>query len=352
VKRTSRFRFEEWIMAETVLVTGGTGYVAGWCIVALLQQGYSVRTTVRSLARETAVRDAVASVVDPTDRLSCVAADLTSDEGWDAAMAGVDYVLHVASPLGDENSRDPDALVMPARDGALRVLRAATEAGVKRVVMTSAANAASPSSYAEEGETDETLWTDPADPTLSAYRRSKTVAEKAAWEFMADHDGPTTLTTVLPGAVFGPILTVDNLGSVRIIARMVQGKLRGVPRIGLEVVDVRDLADAHVRAMASPDAAGQRFLATGEFTWMREIALALRAGLGDAGAQVPTRQLPDWVVRVSSIFDRSLQPIIVSLGRRNHHSTAKAQSVLGWRPRPATETVVDCAKSLIEWNVV
>jgi nucleoside-diphosphate-sugar epimerase len=185
-----------------------------------------------------------------------------------------------------------------------------------------------------------------------AYRRSKTVAEKAAWDFMAGYAGPTTLATILPGAVFGPILTTGNLGSVRIIERMVKGAMPGTPRIGLEVVDVRDLADIHLRAMTSPDAAGQRFLATGEFVWMREIARVLRAGLGAAGGKVPTRQLPDFAVRFTALFDRSLRAITVSLGRRNRHSTDKAKRVLGWQPRPAADTVLDCARSLIAWHVV
>jgi len=219
--------------------------------------------------------------------------------------------------------------------------------------MTSAANAASPSSYADEGITDESLWTDPDDPTLIPYRRSKTLAEKAAWQYMAGHDGPTTLTTILPGAVFGPILTTGNMGSVEIIARMVRGGMPGTPRIGLEVVDVRDLADIHIRAMISPEAAGQRFLATGEFVWMRDIARTLRAALGADGNRVSTRQLPDFVVRFSARFlDRSPRGIMPSLGRRNQHSSEKARRVLGWQPRPATVTVVDCAKSLIEWKVI
>src|SRR5262249_25084771 len=201
-------------MTETVLVTGGTGYVAGWCIAELLRRGCDVRTTVRSAAKGDAVRAAVATMVDPGSRLSIATADLTSDEGWDAAVTGVDYVLHVASPLGTLNRTEPDDLIIPPRDGALPVLRAATRAGVERVVLTSAANAASPSSYAADGITDESLWTDPDDRTLIPYRRSKTLAEKAAWDYIAGYDGPTTLTTILPGAVFGPILTTSNLGSV------------------------------------------------------------------------------------------------------------------------------------------
>ena len=338
-------------MAELVLVTGGTGYVAGWCIAELLKRGYDVRTTVRNPSREKAVTDAVSTVADPAGRLSFAVADLTSDDGWADAVKGVDYVLHVASPLGDAGSKDPDALIIPARDGAVRVLRAATDAGVKRVVMTSAANAASPSSYATEGVTDETLWTDPDDPTLIPYRRSKTLAERAAWDFI--EESPTELTTVLPGAVFGPILTTATTGSVDIIARMISGKLRGVPRIGFEVVDVRDLADVHIRAMTSPDAAGQRFLATGEFIWMQEMAQTLRDGLGSRGAKVSTRQLPDFVVRFAARFlDPSLREITPALGRRNRHSIEKAGRVLGWQPRPAREAVTECARSLIEHGAV
>lgn len=259
----------------------------------------------------------------------------------------------MASPLGIAAGNDPDALIAPARDGALRVLRAATAAGVRRVVMTSAANAASPSSYATEGVTDETLWTDPDDPTLIPYRRSKTLAERAAWDFMDGHDGPTELTTVLPGAVFGPVLTTENIGSVGIVARMLSGRMSGIPRIGLEVVDVRDLVDVHIRAMTSPQAGGQRFLATGEFIWMADIARALREELGPEAGRVSTRQVPDFVVRLVARFkDPSLREITPALGRRNRHSTEKARRVLGWQPRPARRTVVDCARSLIAHSAV
>src|SRR6266705_635743 len=180
-------------MAELVLVTGGSGYIAGWCIAELLSRGYEVRTTVGDPGREQTVADAVSSAAGaagPAGRLSFAVADLTADGGWDAAVKGVDYVLHVASPLGGGT---PDAMIAAARDGTLRVLRAAVAAGAKRVVMTSAANAASPSSYATEGVTDETLWTDPGDPTLIPYRRSKTLAERAAWDFIGSHAGSTEL---------------------------------------------------------------------------------------------------------------------------------------------------------------
>ncbi|MFT4125265.1 MAG: NAD-dependent epimerase/dehydratase family protein [Gordonia sp. (in: high G+C Gram-positive bacteria)] len=255
--------------------------------------------------------------------------------------------MHVASPLGDERrSRDADALIVPARDGTLRVLRAATRAGVGRVVMTSAANAASPASYRSEGVTDETLWTIDS-PSLPAYRRSKTIAEKAAWEFVSAHPGTPELTTVLPGAVLGPVLTGDNIGTTSIVQRMLRGAMPGAPRIGLEVVDVRDLVDVHIRAMTAPAAAGERFLGTGPFIWLGDLAHVLKDRLGDAAAKVPTRTLPNTAVRIASVFDPSLRAITISLGRRNRHSTAKAERLLGWVPRPAEETVLDCARSLI-----
>ncbi|MEU6818162.1 NAD-dependent epimerase/dehydratase family protein [Streptomyces sp. NPDC046860] len=332
-------------MPETVLVTGGSGYIGGWCVAELLRRGHTVRATVRAPGREQAVIDAVSAVTDPGGRLEFAVADLTADAGWTDAVRGADRVLHVASPLGARESGD---LLTPARDGTLRVLRAATAAGVKRVVLTSAANAASPSSYADEGVTDESLWTDPDDPALIPYRRAKTLAERAAWDFMAGHDGPTELTTVLPGAVFGPVLTPNAEGSVGIVARMLTGAMRGLPRIGLEIVDVRDLVDLHLRAMTDPAAAGQRFLGTGEFLWMADMARVLRDGLGDQARHVPTRQLPDLSVRLAARFgDPALREILPALGRRNRHSTEKAHRLLGWRPRPAEEAVLDCARSLI-----
>jgi nucleoside-diphosphate-sugar epimerase len=339
-------------MSETVLVTGGTGFVAGWCIVELLERGYHVRATIRDLKKEPAVRDAVAAVTDPADRLTFWPADLTSDDGWAAAMAGCDYVLHVASPLGIDRVRDPDELIVPARDGTLRVLRAATGAGVERVVMTSACAAASPPSYSRDGVTDETLWTDAGNRKLDAYRKSKTLAERAAWDFIRDHPGSTTLTTILPGAVFGPVLSGGNPGSVQVIGRMLSGGMPATPRLGFEVVDVRDLADAHVRAMTAPEAAGQRFIAVGDFVWMSEVSAVLRAQLGSSAAKVPTRRLPDPLFRLAAIFDPALRAVLPALGRKHRHSAAKARRLLNWHPRPAASTIVDCGRSLVAHGLV
>jgi nucleoside-diphosphate-sugar epimerase len=333
---------------DTVLVTGGTGFIARWCIVRLLEAGYEVRATVRSAGREVEVRSAIAEQISSDGRVSFALADLTDDEGWAAATSGCRYVLHPASPLG---GRSAEAMLAAARDGTERVLRAALDAGVERVVMTSAANAASPTSYREPGITDETLWTDPNAPGLDAYRRSKTLAEKAAWAFVESAGGARSLTTILPGAVLGPILGTGNLGSVQVVGRLLRGDMHRVPRIGLEVVDVRDVADIHLRAMASPLAAGQRFLATGELLWMPDMARLLRNELGGAASRVPTRTVPDPVVRLMARRRPELRGVLPGLGRRNRHSTAKARTMLGWQPRPASEAVLACARSLFAHGV-
>jgi dihydroflavonol-4-reductase len=232
------------------------------------------------------------------------------------------------------------------------VLRAATNAGVERVVMTSAANTSSPTSYTEDGVTDEQLWTDLTDTTLPPYRRAKTIAEKDAWGFMEASGGSMSFATVLPGAVFGPVLGSGSKGSVQVIGKMLRGEMPGSPRIGLEVVDVRDIAHVHIRAMTSPAAAGQRFLATGEFMWMGDIAKILKASLGSDAARVSTRVLPDVAVRLLAKVKPELRSIMPGLGRRNRHTTAKAHELLDWSPRPGAETVVDCARSLIEHGMV
>lgn len=331
-------------MVETVLVTGGTGYVAGWCIVELLKRGYAVRTTLRSLSKEPAVRAAIASAGASLEHLTFCVADLLRDDGWAEAVAGCQYVLHVASPLGNPDKESGH--LAPARDGTLRVLAAAVEAGVRRVVMTSAAAAARPPLSANR-ISDETVCADPADPQFDAYRKSKIIAERAAWDFMREGGSTTEFTTVLPGAVFGPILTPDNLGSVQIINGLLQGRPALLPRMGFWIVDVRDLAELHVRAMTSPDAANNRFIATGDFLWMEDMAAALRSALGDRGAKVPTRRLTTLIAKPLFALTPSLRSFVPLLGRKYSLTSEKAHMVLGFSPRPATKTVVDCAESLI-----
>lgn len=332
-------------MTERVLVTGGSGFVAGWCIIELLKRDYRVRATLRSLDSADVVGATIARHVDPGDRLEFVAADLTDDAGWSAAMLGMDRVLHVASPLGNGTAQDRDVYVGPARDGTLRVLRAAVAAGVKRVVMTSAAATACRRA-GKVSINNETIWADPDAPGLDPYRRSKIIAERAAWDFMTAEGGTTEFTTILPGAVFGPVLDPAKPGSARIIQGLLDGNPRGLLDIGLAVVDVRDLAALHVAAMAAPAAVGERFLATGTFVKMIEIARILRAGLGEVAAKVPTRVLPNMLVRVMAWFNPRIRMFAADLGGAVPTPPDKARRVLGFEPRPAQETIRDCARSL------
>lgn len=336
-----------------VLVTGGSGYIGGWCAIALLKQGYVVRTTVRNLSREAEVRARIAKATDPGNRLSFHAADLMADAGWDEAAEGCDYVLHVASPLGVAEPKDPDELIVPAREGAKRAVRAAIKAGAKRVVLTSSVAAASKDEGAGDWLADETCWTDPTDRRVSAYAKSKTIAERAAWELIAAEGGKTTLATVNPALVLGPVLGADYSESVQVVERLLSGRVPGVPRLGFNIVDVRDVADLHLRAMTAPEAAGQRFIAAGAYAWMGDLAALLRARLdAAAAAKVPTRKVPDLVVRLVGLFDKDLGSVAPGLGRKHDFTSAKAQNLLGWRPRPTEETVIDCAKSLIAEGLV
>jgi dihydroflavonol-4-reductase len=336
------------VSGELVLVTGGSGFIATHCIAQLLATGHRVRATVRSLAREPEVRATLKSAgADAGDRLAFCAADLTADAGWDAAVAGCDFVLHVASPFPVNVPRHEDELIVPAREGALRVLRASRAAGVRRVVLTSSFAAVGYGHPQMDRPFDESDWTNLDGDGLSAYVKSKTLAERAAWSFMGREGGDMELAVVNPVGVFGPALAADFSTSIEIIRRMLDGELPGLPRITFGVVDVRDVADLHLKAMTHPEAAGERFLAVaGDFLSMREIALVLRQRLGDAARRVPTRELPDWLLRAVALLDKSVAQIVPELGKRKNATSAKARRVLGWTPRPADEAIVATAESL------
>jgi nucleoside-diphosphate-sugar epimerase len=337
----------------TVLVTGGSGYIGGWCIVGLLQQGYRVRTTVRNLGREPDVRTALGKAAEIGDALSFHAADLTADAGWDEAVAGCEYVLHVASPLGVAEPKDPNELIIPAREGARRVIGAAIRAGVKRVVQTSSVAATSTPPGSPDSVSDETRWTDVSLPKVSAYAQSKTLAERAAWDLIGSSGGATTLATVNPALVLGPVLGHDFSESVQVVERLVAGRVPGLPRLGFNIVDVRDVADLHIRAMTDPAAAGERFIAASEWAWMADLAALLRRSLdAEHAAKVPTRKVPDFVIRLAGLFDRDLGSVTGGLGLKHDYTSAKAQKLLGWKPRPISETALDCARSLIAEGAV
>jgi dihydroflavonol-4-reductase len=328
-----------------VLVTGGSGFLGAWCAVELLRRGYAVRTTVRDLGREAEVRAAIGSQVEAGGRLEVLAADLRDDAGWKEAVGGCEYVLHVASPFPPAQPKDPDELIVPAREGTLRVLGASLEAGAKRVVVTSSVAAVSGVRGAGSRTLTEDDWTDPDKPGLSPYVRSKAIAERAAWDFVREAGEEKRLATINPGAIVGPLLSDDPSYSLQAIERLLKG-MPGVPRIGFSFVDVRDVADLHVKAMLAPEAGGERFIAVARFLWMAEVAEVLSRELGPAAAKVPKRSVPDLLVRAMGLFDPSVRSIVNQLGTEITYSSEKAERLLGWAPRPVEETIVDCARSV------
>ncbi|HEX8900916.1 aldehyde reductase [Vitreimonas sp.] len=339
---------------ELVLVTGGSGFVGSHVILQLLNAGYQVRTSVRSLKREGEVRDMLrVGGVEAGDRLSFAAADLTSDAGWSEAVAGCTYVHHVASPFPPEIPKHEDEVIIPARDGALRVLKAARDAGVKRVVLTSSYAAIGYGQPEQKAPFDETNWTDPNGDDVRAYVKSKTLAERAAWDFIAREGGALELSVVNPVAVLGPALAPDYSTSIMLIQRLMDGAMPGCPRLYFGIVDVRDVADMHMRCMTNPAAKGERFLAlAGEFLSIAQIARILKRNLGAAAKRVPTLELPDFLIRMAARNDPAVQQILPELGKRKDGTNAKAKRVLGWAPRSNEEAIVATAESLMRLGLL
>jgi nucleoside-diphosphate-sugar epimerase len=339
---------------STVLVTGGSGFIGSHSILQLLAAGHRVRTTVRNLAREGEVRAMLRQGgAEPGDRLAFIAADLQSDAGWAEAAAGCDYVLHVASPFPANVPKHEDELIVPAREGALRVLRAARGAGVRRVVLTSSFAAVGYGYKPRTAPFDETNWTNLDARGLAPYVKSKTLAERAAWEFIAKEGGGLELCVVNPVGVFGPVLGPDLSTSILLLKRMMDGAMPGCPQLYFGVVDVRDVADLHIRAMNHAAAKGERFLAVaGDCMSILDMAKVLKRRMGAAAKKVPTFQLPNWLVRIVALRDPLARSIVPELGRVKNASHEKAKRVLGWTPRSNEEAIVATAESFLRLGLV
>jgi len=337
---------------ELVLVTGGSGFIAQHCILALLEAGYRVRTTLRSLSREAEVLSNLRSGgAEPGDRLSFVAADLTADDGWVEATADCAYIIHGASPTPSGDQVREEDWIRPAVDGNLRVLRAARDAGVRRVVLTSAFGAIGVGHKPRSRPFDETDWSD-LNGNVAPYQRSKTLAERASWDFIAREGSGLELATVNPTTVLGPALGSDYSHSIRLIKNLLDGQ-PGCPKINTCVVDVRDVADLHLHAMTDPAANGERFLAaSGESLWMVEIARLLNQRLGKGAKKVSTRVLPNWFIRVVALFNPAMKGIVPHLGVNMNASGDKAKRLLGWAPRSREDAIVAAAESLIRLGLV
>ncbi len=334
---------------EQVLVTGASGFIAKHCIVRLLNDGYRVRGSLRSLNRADEVKSAIAPQAD-VGRLEFVTLDLMSDEGWDAAANGCTYVLHVASPFPAYRPKHEDELIIPARDGVLRALNAAAKAGVKRTVLTSSIAAVSygQPDHAPGVPFDESNWTN-VEKAKSAYIKSKTIAERAAWDFIdSDAAGDMDLAVINPGAVLGPLLDKTYSTSGELIYKLIAGQVPASPHVGFSVIDVRDVADAHVEAMIRPEAGGKRFCCISDFAWMQDIALVLRAH----GYKAPKGRLPNFALRLMALFDPAVRLLVSELDKRTDIDNTRLKTVLGIEPRTMEEMSLAMAATMKSFGVV
>ncbi|CAK7904786.1 putative NADPH-dependent methylglyoxal reductase Grp2p [[Candida] anglica] len=344
-----------------VLVTGGTGYVGTFSIVDLLENGYNVRTTVRNLGKVEELKKSILKLTPKLtsaqleDRISFYKADLTSDEGWNEAITGVEYILHVASPFPSYEPKDPNELIVPAREGALRVLRLAKKLGVKRVVLTSS-YAAVGYGHPNGSNLSEKDWTI-VENTGSAYIKSKALAEKAAWNFINSQEGdshPLELVVINPTGILGPIVPGSSTlsSSIDIITKLLSGEMKyGAPKISFGVIDVRDVAKLHVEAIKSEKAKGERFIlvASTKEASILQIANILRQGLKSNDPRInnlPTWELPSWLLRLLSYVVPDIKGIVGYLDVTNHYSSEKAQKVFNWTPIPQEKTILDTVTSL------
>ena len=342
---------------DLVLVTGATGFIAQHCVVQLLDAGYRVRGTARSAGRAEQLRASllphVAGGKTALDRLELVSADLTSDAGWAEAVAGCRFVHHVASPLPRVPPRDENEVIVPARDGALRVLRAAAEAGVERVVLTSSV-AAVVYGHDRNQVFDETTWSDINTRAIGAYEKSKTIAERAAWDYVATLDGerPLELVSINPGLVLGPILDEDYGTSGEVLKKLFDRDFPACPDINWAVVDVRDVAAAHMAAMTVPEAAGERFICAIDNYSLRDVARVLDANFRERGFRIPTGNLPGFAMKLAAVFDKTARLALNDLGVRQDLDYSKIKRVLNWQPRGMEEMVVAMGNSFIDYGVI
>lgn len=339
----------------TVLVTGGTGFIARQIILQLLQKGYRVRTTVRNLASTTELKDMlIAQGVTAIDHLSFAEAELTKNDNWQQAMKGCKYVLSVASPVFFNKPKNEQEAIRPAVEGILRILKFAKRAGVERVVMTSNFGAVGFTQTDKSRETTETDWTDTAAKGLSVYEKSKTLAEKAAWDFIRSEGGKLELVTINAVAVLGPALDAHISGSFHLLKNLLNGSMKAVPDISLNIVDVRDVADLHIRAMLIPEAGGQRFIASadGQIS-LPEIAALLKNKRPDISRLVATKRLPTWILRLGSLVSGQAKEALLLIRMNRNVSNLKAKNVLGWHPvAPQEETLLASVDSLVKYNLI
>jgi dihydroflavonol-4-reductase len=336
---------------RAVLVTGANGFIARQLIVHLLNKGYNVRGTLRTLDRASDLKQILAPLA-PVRNLSFCAAALMRDDGWEGAMKDIDAVFHLASPSPYDTGDRAD-LVKPAVEGSLRVLKAARDAGITRVVVTSsiAAVAYGHGSGDRVSPFSESDWTNLKSHAIGAFHESKTRAELAVWDF-AMQNPEMQITTINPGAVFGPLIGSDVSTTPAVIKELMNGEITGLPQVGFEGVDVRDVADLHERCLRNDLSIGNRYLATAGFIWLRDVVELLRRDFAAHATRITTRHIPDFAVRLAALFDRKASLAVPELNLYTPCSMARACSDLGWHPRPAVEAIRETARSLIAAGVL
>ena len=342
-------------MKELVLVTGGNGFVGSYCIIQLLQKGYNVKTTIRSLNKKDEVIEVLKKGgITSFDNLTFIEADLSKDANWDMAVEKCDYILHVASPFMSTVSSNEDEFIKPAVEGTLRVLQAAKDAGVKRVVMTSSFGAVGYGKQDKEKIFTESDWTNPDDKTIDPYIKSKTLAEKAAWDLIKNDSFGMELSVVNPVGVFGPILNKNLSSSIMLIQQLMNGSMKkGCPNIFFGVVDVRDLADLQIRVMTNPKAKGERFIGVSDnySLSLLDAATMIKNNI-DKKYKIPSREIPNWLMKMLARFNPSIRAVLPNLGIIINSSNQKAKDILDWKPRNREETIIETAKSLIEHDLI
>ncbi len=342
-------------MTKTVLVTGGTGFVGTHIIFQLLQRGYNVKTTIRSLSSKSKVIDTLKfNGISTFDKLTFVEADLSKDDNWDVAMKGCNYVLSVASPVFFTIPKDENEVIRPAVEGIIRVLKAARNAGVKRVVMTSNFGAVGFSNKNSNITTTEEDWTNPNEKGLSAYEKSKLLAERTAWDFIEKEGGSLEFTTINPVAILGPSLSAHMSGSFGLIEHLLNGSMRAIPNIPLNIVDVRDVADLHIRAMTNPKANGQRFIASadGQIS-MPEIAALIKNKKSDIAKNISTKTVPNWVIYLAALFNKQAKEAALLLRMSRNVSNTKAKKTLDWKPISTNEEIILASlDSMVKYELI
>lgn len=339
--------------SETVLVTGGTGFVAIHCILQLLQKGYNVKATLRPIKRKEEIIDMLRNGgITSFDKLSFVEADLTEERNWAEAAKGCNYVLHVASPIFLELPKDENEMIRPAVKGVLNVLKAARDAGVQRVVMTSNFGAIGYSQKDPNAVITEQDWTDPNERGLSSYNKSKALAERAAWDFIAREGGKLELSVINPVAIFGPSLGPNLSSGFALLRSLVDGSMKRIPNLTMNIIDVRDVADLHIRAMTNPGAKGERFLAlAGGKISLPEMAVMLRKKMPAVTQRTSTKTLPDWAVKIAALFSARAKNIASMMKTNRNPSNEKAKRILGWQPAATNEqAIIASVESMLKFG--